>query len=433
LQSSHKDTRLAASGTTRCGSESPRSRYESIREASLCIARPLRTEDYVVQSMPDASPAKWHLAHTSWFFEQFLLSPSLPGYQAFDPDYGFLFNSYYEAVGARHARGDRGLLSRPAVEDVLRYRRHVDEQMLRLLEHRAVRQEILALIELGLNHEQQHQELMLTDIKHLLSRNPLEPAYREDLSRSGPLPAGSCPGWTAFEGGLHEIGAEPGEEFCFDNESPRHRVFLYPYELADKPVVNSEFSEFIRAGGYRDARHWLSDGWAMVQHECWQRPLYWSEDLQSEFTLGGRCDLDPFAPVCHVSYYEADAFASWAGLRLPTESEWELAAAQHALSGNFVEQDRLHPVAAGPTPGPAQMFGDVWEWTASDYGPYPGFRVAAGAVGEYNGKFMCNQRVLRGGSCVTPASHVRRTYRNFFYPHSRWQFMGFRLARDRSR
>jgi ergothioneine biosynthesis protein EgtB len=410
-----------------------RDRYKSVRGVSMRIARPLQAEDLVVQSMPDVSPMKWHLAHTSWFFEQFLLGPGYPGYEIYDPNYGYLFNSYYETVGARHARAERGLLTRPTVAEVMKYRQHVDGFMLRLLEDPDAVQKCCALIELGLNHEQQHQELMLTDIKHVLSCNPLQPAYREDLPGQARTITATDTDWIAFEGGLQEIGADPAGGFCFDNESPRHRTWTEPYELASRPIINREFMEFIRDGGYDDARHWLSDGWAVVQHGGWQRPLYWSEDLQSEFTLGGLCDLDPSAPVCHVSFYEADAYARWAGARLPGEVEWELAAGELPLSGNLLESDRLQPVAAVHAPGLNQLFGDVWEWTASPYGPYPGFRPAAGAVGEYNGKFMCNQLVLRGGSCATPASHVRASYRNFFYPNSRWQFMGLRLARDAGR
>jgi ergothioneine biosynthesis protein EgtB len=406
--------------------------YEGARGASLRIVAPLSPEDCAVQSMPDVSPAKWHLAHTSWFFEQFLLQPHLPGYRMFHEQFGYLFNSYYEAVGPRHARPERGLLTRPSLDDVLRYRAHVDEHMARLLEPSCWRVELQPLLELGVNHEQQHQELMLTDIKHVLSRNPLEPCYREDLAAPATAGPDTPPGpWIDVDGGLRAIGAgaEPG--FCFDNETPRHRVWIESFRLANRPVTNAEYREFIRDGGYDDARHWLSDGWATVQKEAWRGPLYWSDDLQSEFTLAGRRALVPAAPVCHVSYYEADAFARWAGARLPTEAEWELAASGLPRTGNLADADVLHPSPAADDRRPGQMFGDVWEWTSSAYAPYPGFRPADGAIGEYNGKFMCNQQVLRGGSCATPAGHVRASYRNFFYPQSRWQFMGLRLARSR--
>ncbi len=407
------------------------SEFQRVRRASLRIVEPVTPEDCVVQSMADVSPAKWHLAHTSWFFEHFLLQPHLPGYRVFHERFGYLFNSYYDAVGPRHARPDRGLLTRPTLDDVLRFRAHVDEHMARLLEPGRTPPEVQPLVRLGLHHEQQHQELMLTDLKHVLSRNPLEPCYRDDLKQAPHEDAAPSPcRWLKFAGGLTEIGAEEGVEFCFDNETPRHRVWLQPFQLASRPVTNAEYLEFIRAGGYGEPRLWLSDGWAAVQQEGWQHPLYWSSSLESEFTLGGRRPLCANAPVCHVSLYEADAFARWAGARLPTEAEWELAAAGAPPAGNLAGSDALHPLPAGSATEPAQMFGDVWEWTASSYAPYPGFRVAAGAIGEYNGKFMCNQVVLRGGSCATPEGHVRATYRNFFYPQSRWQFTGLRLARD---
>ncbi len=406
--------------------------FNAVRAASVALVRPLEIEDYVVQSMPDVSPAKWHLAHTSWFFEQFLLRPKLPGYTPFHQRFEYLFNSYYEAVGPRHARPERGLLTRPTVAEVMRYREHVDEHMVRLLHALDAREELLPLVELGLNHEQQHQELMLTDIKHVLSVNPLEPAYRADLLQSAPgTDRTVTPGWHKLESGLREIGAA-GDGFCFDNETPRHRVWVDAFEVAARPVSNAEYREFVEAGGYGQPAHWLSDGWAAVCEHGWTRPLYWDESLEFEFTLGGRRPIHPQAPVCHISFYEADAFARWAGARLPTESEWELAAAGLPLAGNFVDSGRLHPAPPGKT-GPGQFFGDVWEWTASAYAPYPGFHAAAGAIGEYNGKFMCNQLVLRGGSCATLADHMRATYRNFFYPQSRWQFMGLRLARDGSR
>jgi ergothioneine biosynthesis protein EgtB len=406
-------------------------RYQQVRADSLRIVAPLTAEDCVAQSMPDASPAKWHLAHTSWFFEQFVLRPHLPDYRVFDKQFEYLFNSYYDSVGPRHARPERGLLTRPSLAEVVRYRHHVDEHMLRLL---ARATNPAAVIELGLNHEQQHQELMLTDAKHLFSRNALEPAYRRDLARShdGENFA-KAPEWSRFDGGLREIGAGGRSGFCFDNETPRHRVCVDPYQLANRPVSNGEFRLFVQDGGYDEPRLWLSDGWTSAQHEGWRRPLYWSEGLDSEFTLGGRRELDPDSPVCHVSYYEADAFARWAGARLPTEAEWELAATGRPMAGNLLDTDVLHPTSTADGGTPAKLFGDVWEWTASPYTAYPGFRPADGALGEYNGKFMCNQLVLRGGSCVTPADHVRASYRNFFYPSARWQFSGLRLARQADR
>jgi ergothioneine biosynthesis protein EgtB len=403
------------------------SRYRRVRSLSPAICEPLQTEDYVVQSMPDASPAKWHLAHTSWFFEQFLLRPFVSGYRVFHPRFEYLFNSYYQTVGPMHQRPQRGLLTRPTVREVMSYRAHVDEHMQKLVDTRADDDRIVSLTMLGLNHEQQHQELLLTDIKHLFSCNPLLPAYREQPPRAsgsvGPMH------FLSFEGGVHDIGAS-GKHFCFDNETPRHRTLVEPYVLADRLVTNAEFVEFIRESGYRRAELWLSDGWSTVQQENWSRPLYWSEALDSEFTLNGVQPLDPWAPVAHLSYYEADAFARWAGARLPTEAEWELAAAALPRAGNLYETGALHPRPVSQDIGLRQMFGDVWEWTASPYVAYPGYRPPSGALGEYNGKFMCNQLVLRGGSCVTSRDHIRASYRNFFYPHARWQFMGARLARN---
>lgn len=409
--------------------------YVRIRRASMAICEPLQTEDYVVQSMADASPVKWHLAHTSWFFEQFILKPQARAYREFHAGFDYLFNSYYQTVGPMYQRPQRGLLTRPTVAEIREYRAHVDEHMQtllasldRLTPERSER--IAALATLGLNHEQQHQELMLTDIKHLFSCNPLLPAYRS----AAPANALNLDGlrFISFEGGVREIGAS-GKHFCFDNEAPRHRTLVEAYALADRPVTNAEYLEFVREGGYRRADFWLSDGWATVTAEGWSRPLYWSESLDSEFTLAGLQPITPAAPVCHLSYYEADAFARWAGARLPTEAEWELAAAMLPVAGNLYSEaaSQLHPQPAQKErSGLQQMYGDVWEWTASPYSAYPGYRTPSGALGEYNGKFMCNQLVLRGGSCATPADHVRATYRNFFYPHARWQFMGVRLARN---
>jgi len=402
-------------------------RYSRIRRVSLEICEPLQTEDFVVQSMPDASPTKWHLAHTSWFFEQFLLKPLLAGYRAFHPDFEYLFNSYYQSVGRMHARPQRGLLTRPTVDEVLRYREHVDEHMQKLLRARPDDEKLLAVGTLGVNHEQQHQELMLTDIKHLFSLNPLLPAYRPGADE--PNDAAAPMHFIPFDGGIREIGAS-GKHFCFDNELPRHRTLVEPYALADRLVTNGEYLEFIRDGGYRRPEFWLSDGWSTVVREGWTRPIYWSESLDSEFTLHGLQPLRIAAPVCHVSFYEVDAFARWAGARLPSEAEWELAAESLPVIGNLLNSGALHPIAAGVQPGMKQMFGDVWEWTASPYSAYPGYHPPPGALGEYNGKFMCNQLVLRGGSCATPRSHIRASYRNFFPAGTRWQFSGIRLPRD---
>ncbi|MBX5459870.1 MAG: ergothioneine biosynthesis protein EgtB [Steroidobacteraceae bacterium] len=409
-------------------------RFRRVRATTETLCRPLATDDYSIQSMPDASPAKWHLAHTTWFFEEFVLQHSLAGYEFFDPAYRYLFNSYYEAVGPRHARAERGMLSRPTIEQIWAYRAYVDEEMQSLLDSDALLPEMHAVVTLGLHHEQQHQELLLTDIKHLFSRNPLRPAYAAAAAPASRSPAPLA--FVEFDGGLVEAGYIGGG-FCFDNEQPRHRVFLEPFRIANRLTTNGEYLEFIRAGGYDRPDVWLSDGWAWVQREQCRRPLYWSDSLDEEFTLAGPRPLDPHAPVCHLSFYEADAFARWAGARLPTEFEWEHVAAQAPLRGCFLEAGTWHPVAAAEqeegsrNPAPVrQLFGDVWEWTASAYAPYPGFRPLSGALGEYNGKFMVNQLVLRGGSCATPQSHIRVTYRNFFYPTARWQFSGLRLAAD---
>jgi ergothioneine biosynthesis protein EgtB len=383
--------------------------------------------------MPDASPAKWHLAHTSWFFEEFVLQHALPDYKFHDEQFRYLFNSYYNTVGPMHGRPHRGLLSRPTVAQVLTYRARIDERMHALLRRQDLSAEILDVITLGLHHEQQHQELLLTDLKHLFSCNPLLPAYVREEAR--PLRSSPALSFEAFDGGLREIG-HTGDGFSFDNELPRHRTYTDAFRLANRAVTNGEYLEFVRAGGYENAVHWLSDGWAIVNSEGWKRPIYWSPSLEEEFTLTGLRELNPSSPVCHVSYYEADAFAHWAGARLPTEAEWELAANDVSIRGNFVENRRWHPEAPAQPPGGEssgpllQMFGDVWEWTQSAYAPYPGFEAANGALGEYNGKFMVNQLVLRGGSCVTPGSHIRATYRNFFNPAARWQFTGVRLAKN---
>jgi ergothioneine biosynthesis protein EgtB len=374
------------------------------------------------------------LAHTSWFFETFVLQRAVLGYRPFHQSYSYLFNSYYHAAGERHPQGQRGLLSRPTVEEVFEYRRHVDHGMLRLLEGGSdkVLSEIRFAVELGLNHEEQHQELLLTDIKHVLGSNALDPVYRAQLP-SRPATAAKL-SWIAFDGGLVEIGHR-GDSFAFDNELPRHRVYLEAFELANRPATCGEYQEFIEDGGYRRPELWLSDGWDTCQREGWQAPLYWkqTEDGWTLITLSGRRRVDPLEPVCHVSYYEADAFARWAGARLAREEEWELAVQAQMIHGNFAESGRFHPApaAASITGQPQQMFGDVWEWTSSPYLPYPGYAPFTGAFGEYNGKFMSNRMVLRGGSCATPAHHIRATYRNFFPPNARWQFSGIRLARLR--
>lgn len=408
--------------------------YLAVRFATVELCAPLAAEDLVVQSMPDASPAKWHLAHTSWFFEEFVLARAAADYRPYAESYRYLFNSYYNAVGPMHCRAARGLLSRPTVAEIMAYRAAIDERMAALFAAGGISPELAGIVILGLEHERQHQELLLTDIKHLFSLNPLLPAYRERPQRQ-PARAVALR-YLCFEGGITGIG-HAGAGFCFDNEQPRHRALIAPFRLASRPVTNGEYLEFVRAGGYEDARLWLADGWAVARREGWQRPIYWSQSLEEEFTLTGARELDPEAPLCHVSLYEADAFARWAAARLPTEFEWEMAAATVPLAGNFVEQREWHPRAAGmaassaaPAATPQQMFGDVWEWTQSAYAPYPGYSPAAGALGEYNGKFMINQLVLRGGSCATPREHIRASYRNFFPAAARWQFSGVRLARD---
>jgi len=399
--------------------------FVRVRQQSEALTRTLAPEDTVVQSMPDVSPTKWHLAHVTWFFERFVLEPFAPGYERFNDDYDYLFNSYYYTAGQMHARPKRGLLSRPTLAQVFEYRAHVDEHMQQLLEQRGDDHELAAVVTLGLNHEQQHQELLLTDIKHVLAQNPLQPAFDAELPVAPSLPVDAY----AFDkgvSGIRRVGAK-GEGFRFDNETPRHDALLHEHRIGTRLVTNGEFREFVTGGGYADSTLWLSDGWAVVNQEGWNRPLYWSGDLASEFTLGGVREIDDNAPVTHVSFYEADAFARWAGARLPTEFEWEAAAAGQAVAGNLLQSGFLHPVSGG---GAAQFFGDAWEWTSSSYGPYPGFVPLAGSLGEYNGKFMCNQMTARGGSCVTSNDHVRASYRNFFYPQQRWQFFGIRLAKD---
>lgn len=402
-------------------------RFQQVRQQTLALCAGLSAEDLQLQSMPDASPGKWHLAHTSWFFEQFVLGRD-PAYRPRDPAWHYLFNSYYQSVGPMHARPQRGLLSRPSLDEVRDYRRYIDDAVSELLgrEHDA---ELPALVELGLQHEQQHQELLLTDIKHAFWCNPLRPAYRAPI----PLQAATKSVPLRFvEGGdgIVEIGHR-GEGFAFDNETPRHRALLQPHALANRLVTNAEYQAFVREGGYREPGLWLSDGWATLQREDWQHPIYWQDDLSSEFTLAGVRAIDPHEPVCHLSYFEADAFARWAGARLPTEFEWESAAQAVAIEGNLQDQQRFQPRAASSDAALLQLYGDVWEWTASPYVSYPGFRPLPGSLGEYNGKFMCGQCVLRGGSCATPRDHLRASYRNFFPPQARWQFAGLRLGQDR--
>ena len=384
-----------AESVSRDSAESLSVKYARIRARSLELAAPLSPEDTVVQSMPDVSPTKWHLAHVTWFFERFLIQSNMPNYVPFDDSFDFLFNSYYYTAGQMHARPKRGLLSRPTLARIVDYRRYVDEHMLDLIEDRQDDTAFASVVVLGLNHEQQHQELLLTDIKHVLSCNPMLPAYDAGLPVPESQPVESY-AFVAGATGAHPVGAE-GEGFCFDNETPRHDALLHEHRIGSRLITNGEYREFIRDGGYAECELWLSDGWATISTEGWNRPLYWNEDLESEFTLGGPREIDDNAPVCHVSFYEADAFARWAAARLPTEFEWERAAADEPVDGNMFETGFLHPVAGNDQ----QFFGDVWEWTSSSYAPYPGFVPLDGSLGEYNGKFMCNQMTVRGASCVT--------------------------------
>jgi ergothioneine biosynthesis protein EgtB len=416
--------------------ESLLSRYQEVRSFTEVLCQPLATEDYVVQSMPDASPTKWHLAHTSWFFETFVLAAAVPDYQPPEPMYRYLFNSYYVGAGERHCRPKRGLLSRPTVAEIYQYRAHVDAHMIALLEHLEASPcaPLASVVTLGIHHEQQHQELLLTDIKHVFSVNPLRPAYALPCAQQVDGDATSAPGWRPYPESLAWIG-HAGEGFAFDNEGPAHRVFVEPFQLATRLVTVGEYLAFIEDGGYVRPDLWLSEGWATVQAQGWQAPLYW-EQVDGDWwmmTLAGMRPVEVREPVCHVSYYEADAYARWAGARLPSEAEWEIASGDATLAGNFVEHQAWHPIPVGSTVSPStlnQFFGDVWEWTQSPYTAYPGYRPIAGALGEYNGKFMCNQFVLRGGSCATSQSHIRPTYRNFFPAFARWQFTGMRLAKD---
>lgn len=402
--------------------------YMDVRQTSMRLCAPLSIEDHSLQSMPDASPAKWHLAHTTWFFETFLLTPNLPGYKSVHQAFRNLFNSYYEAIGDRPLRALRHILSRPSLAEVHSYRAAVDDAMGELL-RRDPASEIRDLILLGVNHEQQHQELIVTDVKHGLWTNPLRPAYREPGTKREDRFSASPIHWHRFDGGLYSIGSD-GDEFFFDNEGPRHQVYLEPFRLASRLITNREYLEFIDSGAYSQAELWLSEGWDCIRLNRWNAPLYWERrpDGWWHYAIEGMQPIDLGAPVCHVSHFEADAFARWAGARLSTEFEWEVAAQDSDVQGNFLESEALQPLTPTTSDSLQQMFGDLWEWTGSAYLGYPGFQPAAGAVGEYNGKFMCNQMVLRGGSCATPRSHIRATYRNFFPPYARWQFMGIRLA-----
>ncbi|MGN6482118.1 ergothioneine biosynthesis protein EgtB [Luteibacter sp.] len=402
-------------------------RFLRIRRRTLELASRLQPEDTVIQSMPDASPTKWHLAHTTWFFEQFILGRDA-AYRSPNPDWFFLFNSYYQSVGPMHARPRRGMLTRPPLADVYAYRARIDDAIAELIAQGADAA-LVTLVELGVQHEQQHQELLLTDIKHAFAQNPLEPAYAPDAPRTLSVAAPALR-YVPFDERVVEIGHD-GSGFHFDNEQPRHRTYRQAGSIANRPVTNAEYRAFIEDGGYRTPTLWLSDGWATVQTEQWQRPLYWDDACETEFTLQGRHAIDPHAPVCHISYFEADAFARWAGARLPTDTEWETMAADLPVRGNLQEGGVFQPRASSFETELGQMYGDCWEWTMSPYVSYPGFRPLDGALGEYNGKFMNGQWILRGGSCATPADHVRATYRNFFPPHARWQFSGLRLGNDR--
>lgn len=405
--------------------------FQQVRTQSSRLCEPLQKEDFVVQPIEHVSPPKWHLGHTTWFFETFILQPFCPGYSVFNSNYGFVFNSYYESVGKRVVRTNRGNLSRPTVDDVIAYRAHVDEHMLQWLAGSDnIPERAATLIELGLHHEQQHQELLVTDIKYILGNNPLLPAYKSGVATTSGGPADTS--FSSFDGGIEVIGHQ-GEGFHFDNEKGVHQVYLHPFAIRNSLVTNAEYIDFIEDGGYGNFRYWLSDGWEWVNRERADSPMYWHkiDDTWHQYTLGGLAKVDPLLPVTHINYYEADAFARWKGLRLPTEFEWEAACRELSPSvspqANFADNQHFHPVAQQA--GNLQLFGDAWEWTQSAYLPYPYFKTEEGAVGEYNGKFMVNQMVLRGGSCATPANHIRVSYRNFFQPALRWQFTGIRLAK----
>ncbi len=409
-------------------------RYKETRDFTEFLCKPLVTEDYIIQSIPDVSPTKWHLAHTSWFFETFVLKTGLKDYKPLNPIYAYLFNSYYVLAGERFTRAKRGLLSRPAVSEVYEYRKYIDEHIMNFI-HKANEDELkefAPIIEIGINHEQQHQELILTDIKHVFSINPLYPVY--STKEVSPIENVSQTEWIEFTEGIYDIGFN-GKGFSYDNETPRHKEFLNSYKLSSRLVTNREYLAFMEAKGYETPELWLSDGWAMVENEKWNSPLYWTKIDEEwwNYKLRGFHKVDLNEPVCHISFYEADAFARWAGARIPTEEEWEIASSEAEQIGNFVEDGFYHPVPVDNSKKNSplkQMFGDVWEWTRSSYSPYPGYKTLPGALGEYNGKFMSSQMVLRGGSCATSSSHIRKTYRNFFPPNARWQFMGIRLAKD---
>lgn len=422
----------SAAGEEQSASAGLLEQYQAMRRQTELLTAPLTPEDQMVQSCPEASPSKWHLAHTSWFFETFVLSAHLKDFKPFHPQFRTLFNSYYNAVGPQPEKALRNTFSRPSLEEVQKYRRHVDEHMLKLLKNHDLVEDVADLVELGINHEQQHQELLVTDIKHAFWVNPLQPAYQRD-SGPWPEPATAPPQKPcSYEQGLYEIGAEDSD-FHFDNESPRHKVYLQGFRFAARLVTCGEYLAFMEDGGYSRPELWLSDGWNAVKTHGWTGPLYWEKSGPEwrQFTCGGMRKIGEHEPVCHVSYYEADAFVRWAGARLPNEFEWERVASQARVTGNLLESGHYHPVPVDShEEGPLQLFGDVWEWTASSYLPYPGYNPPAGALGEYNGKFMCNQMVLRGGSCATPRSHIRASYRNFFPPETRWQFSGIRLADD---
>ncbi len=398
--------------------------YQHVRAATLSLCEHLAPEDHVVQSMPDVSPTKWHLAHVTWFFERFVLKEYLKTYDWFNEDFDFVLNSYFYTVGGMYARPDRGLLTRPTVNEVIAYREYVDNAMLNLIADKTGDKSFDFLIEVGLNHEQQHQELILTDIKHVFSVNPAWPTINPTLT---PPPVRETPPHEFRNGpcGVRKIGHK-NDSYCFDNELPRHPEMIAEHQIGSRLVTNGEYLDFVHDAGYSNPKLWHSDGWAIINREGWSRPLYWTEGLDAEFTLGGKRELDLHSPVTHVSYYEAFAYAKWAGARLPTEAEWELAAEEEEVSGNFRESNYWHPIAASGS----QLFGDVWEWTSSAYLPYPGFVPLPGALGESNGKFMSSQMTVRGGSCATATEHMRASVRSFFYPHQRWQFLGIRLAKD---
>ena len=406
--------------------------YRIVRNFSKKLAEPLAIEDYVIQSMPDVSPTKWHLAHTSWFFETFVLSEVYSDYKSINPQYDYLFNSYYVQVGDRHCRPKRGLISRPTVEEIYEFREYVDKNMEHLFSNLDDKtfSKIASVIEIGIHHEQQHQELMLTDIKHVFSENPLDPVYYK-RKNNGKNKNPKMLSWVNFEEGIYLIG-NSGNSFGYDNEFPTHKVFTESFKIGSRLVTNGEYLEFIKDGGYEKTELWLSDGWSAVATNEWKSPLYWykKDGEWWTFTLNGVVKLNLDEPVSHISFYEAEAYARWAGARLPSEFEWEIASADSTVEGNFVDNGNFHPITSNSKNNLDQMYGDVWEWTRSPYSPYPGYKTAPGALGEYNGKFMCNQMVLRGGSCATSKSHIRNTYRNFFPPDARWQFMGIRLAKD---